>query len=265
MGQPTAGDVFSEAHVEFEAWGPLLWDPLGRELVARSRPAVGERVLDACCGAGASALPAAAAVGPSGTVDGVDLAGDLLALGRARAAAGGYGWLGFVQADVLEWTAPAYDVVQFGYGAYFMPDLDAAGRQLTGLLRPGGRLAVMVWDRSAMRVVRLCVDAIRPAKPDVGPSDGRAVLDTPDRLRGWLRRLGLGATSVHRVRHTVRMDEDLAWTFVLGTGLRGYLHGLSDPQLEAVRSRYLEALEANDAWELNATSLVGVGHLTPKP
>jgi ubiquinone/menaquinone biosynthesis C-methylase UbiE len=51
----------------------LLWDPLGEAYVDLVAPAPGDRVLDACCGAGASAIPAARAVGASGTVDAVDL------------------------------------------------------------------------------------------------------------------------------------------------------------------------------------------------
>ena len=44
-----------------------------RTIELTSRP-IGSRVLDVCCGAGASALPAAEAVGPTGNVVGVDLA-----------------------------------------------------------------------------------------------------------------------------------------------------------------------------------------------
>jgi predicted RNA methylase len=40
----------------------------------------GAHVLDVCCGTGASALPAAQAVGPEGKVIAVDLAGELLKL-----------------------------------------------------------------------------------------------------------------------------------------------------------------------------------------
>jgi SAM-dependent methyltransferase len=224
----------------------LLWNPLGRELVAMAEPASGERVLDACCGAGASALSAAEAVGPSGIVDAVDLAGELLASGRAEAGAAGYDWLRFVKADLHGRHAPPYDLVQFGYGAYFMPDLDAAGAQLAGLPRPGGRLAVMVWDRSAMGVVRLCVDAVRPEKPDVGPSDRRARWTRPTGCAGGYGSSGSAASGCIGCGTPC-------------TGLRGPLRGLSDPQLEAVKERYLDALNVNQAWELDATSLVGLG------
>jgi ubiquinone/menaquinone biosynthesis C-methylase UbiE len=47
-------------------------------LLARAAPAAGERVLDLACGTGLVALAAAAAVGSSGRVVGVDLSGAML-------------------------------------------------------------------------------------------------------------------------------------------------------------------------------------------
>src|SRR5258708_31213857 len=62
-----------------------FWERFGRRTVERLDLAPGARVLDVCCGSGASAIPAAEAVGALGQVLGVDLAEPLLALGRAKA------------------------------------------------------------------------------------------------------------------------------------------------------------------------------------
>jgi ubiquinone/menaquinone biosynthesis C-methylase UbiE len=56
-----------------------FWERWGAATVARRRLCSGDEVLDLCCGAGASALPAAQAVGLTGSVLGVDLAKPLLA------------------------------------------------------------------------------------------------------------------------------------------------------------------------------------------
>src|SRR5262245_66668703 len=68
---------------------PVLsfWDRFGRRTVDRLDLPRGARVLDACCGTGASALPAAHVVGPDGHVTGVDLAEPALVLARAKAVA----------------------------------------------------------------------------------------------------------------------------------------------------------------------------------
>src|ERR1041384_1476213 len=74
------------AAADFYDTSPLsFWDYFGRRTVQLASLASGSRVLDVCCGAGASALPAAEAVGPTGTVVGIDLATHLLELARAKA------------------------------------------------------------------------------------------------------------------------------------------------------------------------------------
>src|SRR5262249_12553610 len=63
-----------------------FWDRFGARTVERLALSSGARVLDICCGSGASALPAAQAVGPRGSVIGVDVTENLLALARAKAS-----------------------------------------------------------------------------------------------------------------------------------------------------------------------------------
>src|SRR5579875_3554271 len=95
--EPPAGDL-QESHARIATrtytaaadhyLHPALgfWDKWGSATVARLPLGAGDRVLDACCGAGGSALPAARAVGPSGKVLGLDLSLPLLELARKRAA-----------------------------------------------------------------------------------------------------------------------------------------------------------------------------------
>src|SRR5499427_6974552 len=63
-----------------------FWDRFGAATVTRLPLAAGDGVLDLCCGAGASAIPAARAVGPSGRVLGIDAAAPMVELARAEAA-----------------------------------------------------------------------------------------------------------------------------------------------------------------------------------
>jgi ubiquinone/menaquinone biosynthesis C-methylase UbiE len=74
-----AADHFDDVSLAF-------WDRYGRRTVERLALSPGPVVLDVGCGSGASAIPAAERVGPSGRVVGVDLADRLLALARAKAA-----------------------------------------------------------------------------------------------------------------------------------------------------------------------------------
>ncbi|MGW0394830.1 class I SAM-dependent methyltransferase [Streptomyces sp. NPDC003042] len=101
----------------------------------------GDKVLDAGCGTG-RALPALrAAVGPSGTVLGVDLTEQMLAAaqraGRGAAAA-------LLRADVtrLPLRDGALDAVFAAGLIAHLPDPASNLRELARVVRPGGRLAL---------------------------------------------------------------------------------------------------------------------------
>ncbi len=130
-------EFFDAGHEQFLALSSALWDPIGRASVAVARPAVGQRVLDACCGAGASAVPTAEPVGHAGAVDAVDLADRLLEEGRAAATEAGLGWIRFVRDDVTRFgEAASYDDVQCVLGVFLLPDMDAGTAHLIRLARP---------------------------------------------------------------------------------------------------------------------------------
>lgn len=69
-----AENTYNAASDKFNAEPLAFWDRYGKQTVDRMQLRTGARVLDVCCGAGASALPAAEAVGSTGSVIAVDLA-----------------------------------------------------------------------------------------------------------------------------------------------------------------------------------------------
>ena len=83
--QDRAAFTYNAAADFFDASPLSFWDYFGRRTIELASLPIGSRVLDVCCGAGASALPAAEAVGQTGAVIGVDLAKELLELARAKA------------------------------------------------------------------------------------------------------------------------------------------------------------------------------------
>src|SRR5262249_3150310 len=100
-----------------------FWERFGRATVERLRLGPGSPVLDVCCGSGASALSAANAVGPEGSVFGIDLAGKLLELARAKAARQGLRNVEFREGDLLDLRLPAthFDAVICVFGIFFVP------------------------------------------------------------------------------------------------------------------------------------------------
>ncbi|MFC7106968.1 class I SAM-dependent methyltransferase [Nonomuraea rubra] len=180
------GAVFDSAATHYAEISPLLWNPIGEATVATAAIGAGERVLDVCCGTGASAIPAARAAGPHGHVDAIDLAAGLLAHGRRRASSAGLGNVRFVQADATTWQDQPYDVVQCVHGVFFLPDMDTSVTRLTGLLRPGGRLVITTWAQGAMenfgQLFAEAVAHVRQAPVAPPPAGRRRPQSTPRRI-----------------------------------------------------------------------------------
>jgi SAM-dependent methyltransferase len=105
----------------------------------------GERVLDVGCGAGQSTRDAARAAAP-GDVLGVDVSEALLEQAWARSR--GVANVSYVLADAQThpFAAGAFDVAISRFGTMFFADPDAAFANIARALRPGGRLAMLVWQ-----------------------------------------------------------------------------------------------------------------------
>ena len=124
---------------------PKFFGPWARELVNLVAPAAGERVLDVGCGTGVVARTAAEAVGPGGSVTGVDVNEGMLATARARAPQGGAS-LEWRQEDAsaLPFSDGAFDVVLSQQALQFVPDPGAVLSEIRRVLRPGGRTGLNV-------------------------------------------------------------------------------------------------------------------------
>ncbi|MGM7696952.1 class I SAM-dependent methyltransferase [Microbacterium sp. A84] len=116
---------------------------LGRLLVAAAQIKSGDRVLDVAAGTGNAAIQAART---GASVVASDLTPELLENARRDAAAHGI-YLEFDEADAeaLPYADDSFDVVLSCVGVMFAPHHDQAAHELTRVLRPSGRLALINW------------------------------------------------------------------------------------------------------------------------
>jgi len=128
-------------------------EPVSDVLFEHARLAPGERVLDVGCGRGVTTRRAATEVDPGGSVTGVDVAENLIAEARKIPAEGvPISWqVGDAQRQEL--APDHHDAVISRFGVMFFDDPMVAFGNLATTTRPGGRLALVVWqarDRSAV-------------------------------------------------------------------------------------------------------------------
>ncbi len=254
--------AFDTAAADFERLGEHLWKPIGRATVDRTAPAPGDRVLDACCGNGASAVPAALRVGDRGRVDAVDRSPALIEDLRSRTAE--LTSLHAHAADVTSWPDSGYDVVQAVLGIFFFPDMAAGTEHLISRARPGGRAGFTIWRRGAMVApgthLRQAVGQVtgKPAEPrPTGPVEA---VNLAEDYRVWLAGRGLADVTVHTHEMRLPLTPELAWLVVTGSGFVTLLDGLDDDRVTEVRDVYLDALARAGVTELDATTLIGVGY-----
>ena len=123
-----------------------LWK---RQAVGWLRPRPGQFLVDLCCGTGDLALVLAAKLRPGGSVLGLDAAAAPLACARRRAERQPWLPVRWQQADALATglAAAAADGAVMAYGLRNLADPAAGLRELRRLLRPGGRAAVLDFNR----------------------------------------------------------------------------------------------------------------------
>ena len=239
-----------------------FWDRSGAATVSRLRLAPGAAVLDLCCGAGASALPAARAVGPSGRVLGIDIAAPILQLARARAAEEGLANIEFRPGDATRTGLPdgGFDAVVCVFGVFFAPDMAAFVREMWRLTGPRGVLAVTTWGpglwEPASSVFWRCVGEVEPALYKAfNPWDE---ITTPALLAGLFSRAGVpdpaveAAAGEHRLEHPDRF-----WDIVLGSGYRATVDALSPEQRDRVRGSVLAELRSREITSLRTDVVFG--------
>ena len=121
---------------------------LNHRLVADARLRAGMRALDLGSGTGYPALLGAQTVGSSGSVIGLDLAEQMLAVARRKATVLGLTNVTFRTGDVtaLPFEANSFDAVTSRFCLMFLPEIPKTVAEIARVLRPRGWVAAAVWS-----------------------------------------------------------------------------------------------------------------------
>ena len=178
---------------------------LGDAMLRAAGPGAGHRVLDVGCGCGATALQAAAIVGASGTVTGVDVSAPMLERACARAGQAGLSQVSFREADAQTDSlgTALYDRVISRFGVMFFTDPVAAFRNIRAAMAPSARLAFVCWrgaDENPWMSEPVMAAARHVALPPAAPADtpGPMAFADPERVRRILDAAGLSGVEIHQ-------------------------------------------------------------------
>lgn len=128
-----------------------------RKLVALAEVRAGERALDLAAGTGDIAFAVAAS---GATAIGLDITHRMLQLARLRQDSGRQApvirCVEFITGDMthLPFAPALFDLVTTGYGLRNVPDLDAAIDEIARVLKPGGRLLSLDFNKPENAIVR---------------------------------------------------------------------------------------------------------------
>ena len=183
-----------------------------RRLIARAQPLGGRRVLDLACGTGDLALLAAAS---GADVVALDITPGMIQLATKKAATG-TSRPRYLVGDMgaLPFGDGTIDLVTTGYGLRNVPDLDRALAEIRRVLRPGGRLLSLDFNRPGLAPVGAAYHGYLTV---VGSALGWLLHRDPDTYRYIPESLQLypGADGVvERLRHAG--FSRATWSRVLG-------------------------------------------------
>jgi ubiquinone/menaquinone biosynthesis C-methylase UbiE len=234
--------AFGRAAATYDTVVPFF-SAFGAELVAAAGLAPGDRVADLACGRGAVLFPAVDAVTPGGSVTGVDLAPEMVALlGEAIDGMPGAG-VRVGDAQALDDPDGTYDAVLCGFGIFFLPDPEAALVEWRRVLRDRGTVAVTTFDGATggFPWVAPAVATTFGTEERVVPAIARAA-----HVREAMAAAGFTNVRTQQVRHTFTFaDVEAVVAWYASHGGRLFLDAFDEYQHATFRRIAYERLEAD--------------------
>ena len=270
----TTTDQWQTAAEPWHRWGPTLEAWLGEATEAMLDMAgvtAGARVLDVAAGAGGQTLAAARRVGPEGRVLATDISSNILAFAEHSAREAGLDNVEtrVVDGEQLDVEPGAFDAVISRVGFIYFPDQHAAFEGMRRALRPGGRLAGIVYSTpDANQFFSIPVSIIRRRAQLPPPAEGQPgpfSLGAPGVIEAAFEQAGFTDVEVRRLSAPLRLPsvtECIRFERESFGALHQMLAGLGEDEREetwAEIERELSQYETADGFEGPCELLVAAG------
>jgi ubiquinone/menaquinone biosynthesis C-methylase UbiE len=270
----TTREQWQETAEAWDRWGPTLEKWLGEAtevMLDLAGVGPGARVLDVAAGAGGQSIAAARRVGPSGVVLATDISSRILEYAERQATAAGLTNIQTktMDGEEIDVEESFYDAVISRVGLIYFPDQQAALKGMRRALKPGGRVAAIVYstpERNGFFSIPVSIVRRRAELPPAAPGQpGPFSLGGDGVLAATLARAGFRNVEVRVVAAPLRMAsaaECLRFERESFGALHQMLGGLDEAARDAAWQeieRELARFEGEQGFEAPCELLVAAG------
>lgn len=145
--QKVVWNKFSSGWKKWDELTMAFLKPMGDSIIQLLKPGDSEIILDVASGTGEPGLTIASML-KGGKVIAIDLAEGMLDIAIENAKIRGIRNFETLNCDVsdLPFSDNTFDAISCRFGFMFFPDMLLAAKEMVRVLKPGGRIAVAVWN-----------------------------------------------------------------------------------------------------------------------
>jgi len=219
--------------------------PVSEWMIDAVSPQPGQRVLELAAGVGDTGFLVAELLRPGGTLISSDATEGMLEAARARALELGIDNVEFkrLQLEWIDLPTAVVDAVLCRWGVMLAVDPGAAMSEARRVLRPGGRVALAVWDAPEHNpwatIKTRALEALGHAAPPDPSAPGMFALAPPGRLADLLEDAGFTEVTVDSIgleESYESLDAYIEESRDLSRGFDDAVAGLTDAERDAVRT-----------------------------